>query len=187
MTGLRLALSAAALTLAVTWSAPCLAQASPTPAAPEAMNASLSHSAYKGLTLKAISVTTSFFIFAAGTGSATTGGLMAAINGVGSFLIFTGNDYGWDHFFPNTNLSTNGQFGMLSSLSRNTLKYLTLKPMLTALNVGIVYAFTDTLAATVGTSTAAILLLPGAFYVNNTLWDWYDWAHPPAQQPARAK
>jgi hypothetical protein len=22
---------------------------------------------------------------------------------------------------------------------------------------------------------AAVLLLPLTFYVNNTLWDWYDW------------
>ena len=176
----RLTLCAAALGLWASLSVPGLAQSSAPPQAKEAMNASLGHSALKGVTLKAISVTSSFFIFAAGTGSAATGGVMAAVNGVGSFLIYTGNDYAWDYLFPNTNLSSNQQsFGMFSSLSRNTLKYLTLKPMLTVLNVGIIYAFTDTLAATVGTSAAAILLLPASFYMNNMLWDWYDWAHPP--------
>ena len=184
----RLTLCAAAFGLWATWSEPAIAQTpAPPQAATEAMSASLSHSALKAATLKAISVTGSFFIFAAGTGSAATGGVMAAVNGVASYLIVVGNDYGWDHFYPNTNLSTNGQFGMFSSLSRNTLKYITLKPMLTVLNVGVVYAFTDTLAATVGTSTAVILLLPASFYVNNTLWDWYDWSHPPTQQPAPAK
>jgi len=181
----RLTVCAVAFTLWATWSTPGVAEPVPaSPPAPETMSASLSHSALKGVTLKAISVTSSFFIFAAGTGSAAAGAVMAVTNGVGSFLIYTGNDYAWDYFSPNTNLSTNHQFGVLSSLSRNTLKYITLKPMLTVLNVGIIYAFTDTLAATVGTSAAAILLLPASFYLNNTLWDWYDWAHPP---PASAK
>src|SRR5690349_7223468 len=104
----RLTLCAVALTLWATWSAPGVAEPVATPAS-EAMSASLSHSAYKGLTLKAISVTSSFFIFAAGTGSAAAGGVMAVVNGAGSFLIYTGNDYAWDYFSPNTNLSTNRQ------------------------------------------------------------------------------
>jgi uncharacterized membrane protein len=190
----RLTACAGALSLGVTWSAASVAQtpALAAPAAPDAMAASLSHSALKGVTLKAISITTSFFIFTAGTGSAAVGGLMAGLNGVGGLLIYTGNDYAWDYFSPNTNLSTNQQsFGVFSSLSRNTLKYITLKPMLTVLNVGIIYAFTETLAATAATSTAAIILLPAAFYLNNTLWDWHDWYYPPqaqeTKQPAAAK
>jgi len=177
-----------ALSLGAMWSLPSQAQ-TPAPAAPpQAMSASIGHSALKGVTLKIISITTSFFIFAAGTGSVTTGGLMAVINGVASYFIYTGNDFAWDYFYPNTNLKTNEQhFGLLSSLSRNTLKYITFKPMVTALNIGIIYAYTDTLFATAATSTAAIIVLPMSFYANNMLWDWYDYAHAPKGQAAQPK
>jgi uncharacterized membrane protein len=149
---------------------------------PKAMEASVSHSALKGLTLKAMSVSTTAVIFALGTGSVATGGLMAVMNGIGGWGIFTANDYIWDTFWPNTNLASNNQnFQATTSLSRNTLKYLTLKPALTVLNVGVIYAFTDTLTATAATSVATILVLPVLFYANNTLWDWYDWrSTPPA-------
>jgi uncharacterized membrane protein len=187
---LRATAFTAALSLSTMWSLPGQAQTpAPAPTVPaRVMSASIDHSALKGVTLKIISITTSFFIFSAGTGSATTGGLMAVINGVASFFIYTGNDYAWDYFYPNTNLSTNEhRFGLLSSLSRNTLKYITFKPLVTALNIGIIYAYTDTLTATVATSTAAIIVLPMAFYANNMLWDWYDYSHAPKGQAPQRK
>ena len=152
---------------------------------PRTMEASVSHSALKGLTLKAMSISTTAVIFALGTGSAATGGVMAVMNGIAGYGIFVANDYIWDTYWPNTNLASNNQnFQATTSLSRNTLKYLTLKPALTLLNVGVIYAFTDTLTATAATSVATIIALPMIFYVNNTLWDWYDWRSAPPEPPA---
>jgi uncharacterized membrane protein len=165
--------------------APAETTVPPTTEPPKAMEASVSHSALKGLTLKAMSVSTTAVIFALGTGSAATGGLMAVMNGIAGYGIFVANDYIWDTYWPNTNLASNNQnFQATTSLSRNTLKYLTLKPALTVLNVGVIYAFTDTLTATAATSVATIIALPMIFYVNNTLWDWYDWRSAPPEPTA---
>ena len=173
-----------------------LAQGASSPAAPpidvapppKPLEASVGHAALKGLTLKAMSVSATAVIFSLGTGSMVTGGWMAGVNGLGSYVIYVGNEYMWDTYWPNTNLASNHQdFQATSSLSRGTLKYLTLKPMLTVLNLGLIYAFTDTLTATATTGVATIMTLPALFYVNNTLWDWYDWRNAPADAPVKAK
>lgn len=145
-------------------------------AAPRAVEASVGHAAAKAVTLKAATFSTGTIIYALGTGSVYAGGVLSAINAAGSFVIYTANDYLWDYYSPNTNVSANNEtFHATSSLSRNTLKYLTFKPAVTVLNVGTIYWFTETATAMAATSTAAIVALPAMFYLNNTLWDWYDW------------
>ena len=104
-----------------------------------------------------------------------TMGALSAINAAGSFVLFTANDYGWDYFWPNTNVSANGSFHALTSLSRNTAKYLTVKPMFTAMNLGMLCWWTGSAATTAVTGGVIVVGLPLAFYLNNTLWDWYDW------------
>jgi hypothetical protein len=47
--------------------------------------------------------------------------------------------------------------------------------MLTAMNLGTVYWWTGSAATTAVAGGAIVLGLPLAFYLNNTLWDWYDW------------
>jgi uncharacterized membrane protein len=86
--------------------------------------------------------------------------------------------------------ANNESFHATSSLTRNTLKYLTFKPVVTVLNVGTIYWFTGSVAATAATGTAAVLILPLTFYLNNMLWDWYDWhsvSADTAAQPAAEK
>lgn len=97
-------------------------------------------------------------------------------------MVYVANEYGWDTYWPNTNISANNvSFGPFSSVSRNTAKYLTLKPMLTVVNVSLISMFTSTLAATATTSAGAIFVLPLMFYVNTVGWDWYDWYSNSAQ------
>ncbi len=170
---------------------PAYALAQPAPAPPPAAAASVQHSALKAVTLKALTFSTGAVIYSLGTGSVMAGTTLSAINAIGSFAIFTANDYAWDYYWPNTNISANNaSFGAFSSLSRNTLKYLTFKPMVTVLNVGTIYMFTDTLTATAATSTAALVILPFMFYLNNVGWDWYDWyrnGSPQSGAPLPAK
>jgi hypothetical protein len=143
---------------------------------PQKIDASLSHSMAKAVTLKIATFSFGTVIYSVGTGSLAAGTALSAINAAASFVILTANDYSWDYFWPNTNVAANSDnFHPLASLSRNTAKYLTLKPMLTVLNVGTVYWWTGSMATTAVTGGAAVLLLPLTFYVNNTLWDWYDW------------
>jgi len=134
------------------------------------------HSVSKAITLKVATFTTGTIIYAFGTGSLAAGSALSAINTAGSFVMLTANDYAWDYFWPNTNVKANNDsFEALNSVSRNTAKYLTFKPMVTVLNIGSIYWWTGSVANTAVTGTAAVLILPMMFYVNNTLWDWYDW------------
>ena len=106
---------------------------------PQKIDASLSHSMAKAVTLKIATFSFGTVIYSVGTGSLAAGTALSAINAAASFVILTANDYSWDYFWPNTNVAANSDnFHPLASLSRNTAKYLTLKPMLTVLNVGTV-------------------------------------------------
>jgi len=186
--GVRRAGQVAGLGLGLIWPVCGMAQTAPSDAAiskgvaPHAVEASVSHSAAKGITLKAMSVTAGTVIYAIGTGSLAAGGLLSVINGAGSYVIYVTNEYLWDYYSPNTNVSANNaSFQTTSSLTRNTKKYLTFKPAVTVLNVGTIYWFSETLAATAGMSAGAIFMLPVVFYANNVLWDWYDWHGVPPE------
>jgi hypothetical protein len=143
--------------------------------APRQAEASLAHSMAKAVTQKIATFTIGTVVYAFGTGSLAEGTTLSAIVTAGGFVVFTANDFGWDYFWPNTNVSANGSFHALTSLSRNTVKYLTLKPVLTAMHLGTLYWWTGSAATTAVAGSAIVLGLPLVFYANNTLWDWYDW------------
>jgi uncharacterized membrane protein len=183
MSGFLVRMAAAALlgtaslapTCAGAQTAPPTAPAAGAPA-PREIEASLNHSMAKAVTLKIATFTIGIAIYSVGTGNLAAGTALSAINAAGSFVILTANDYGWDYYWPNTNVSANNaNFGALASLSRNTVKYLTLKPMLTVLNLGSVYWWTGSVTSAALTGGTAVLVLPLTFYINNTMWDWYDW------------
>src|SRR4029077_9254648 len=166
------------------------APAAPAPAdgatAPKEAEASLGHAALKGLTLKITMGFYSFGIFtvAAGMGTAI-GGAMAVADAVGAYGIYVGNEYLWDTFRPNTNLKVNNEeFGVLSSLSRTTLKYLTYKPAVTAWHWAIIYTVTGSMLTTVVAGSVLWFTLPLMYYVNNTAWDLYDWSYAPGTAAA---
>ncbi len=143
--------------LAPAWAAAQPAQsASPAPQveAPRQAEASIGHSMAKAVTMKITTFTTGTVVYAFGTGSLAEGTALSAINAAGSFVAFTANDFGWDYFWPNTNVSANGSFHTLTSLSRNTVKYLTLKPILTVMNLATVYWWTGSAATTAVTGGA---------------------------------
>jgi hypothetical protein len=158
------------------------AQAAPFPAdgaaVPMVAEASLGHTALKGITLKITQGLYSFGVFTLAAGAGTTiGAAMAVADGVGAYGIYVGNEYLWDTFRPNTNLRVNNEaFGVLSSLSRTTLKYITYKPAVTAWHWGIIYAVTGSMQTTVVAGSVLWFTLPLMYYVNNTAWDLYDWS-----------
>jgi hypothetical protein len=173
--------------------APAPAPAAPAPAdgatAPKEAEASLGHAALKGLTLKITMGFYSFGVFtvAAGMGTAI-GGAMAVADAVGAYGIYVGNEYLWDTFRPNTNLKVNNEyFGILSSLSRTTLKYITYKPAVTAWHWAIIYAVTGSMLTTVVAGSVLWFTLPLMYYVNSTAWDLYDWSYAPGTAAAPAK
>ena len=50
-----------------------------------------------------------------------------------------------------------------------------MKPLFTAMNWQRWYLWTGSAATTAVTGGVIVVGLPLAFYLNNTLWDWYDW------------
>lgn len=149
--------------------------------APNAAEASLSHVALKGVTLKLTQGLYSFGVFTMLAGMGTMiGATMAVADGIGGYGIYVGNEYLWDLFYPNTNLRANNEeFGILSSLSRTTLKYITYKPTVTASHWGIIYTATGSMQTTVMAGSMLWFTLPLIYYVNNTAWDFYDWSVGP--------
>jgi len=158
------------------------AQAAPVPAdgaaAPMVAEASLGHAAVKGITLKITQGFYSFGVFTVVAGAgATIGAAMAVADAVGAYGIYVGNEYLWDTLRPNTNLRVNNEsFGVLSSLSRTTLKYITYKPAVTAWHWGIIYTITGSIQTTVLAGSMLWFTLPLMYYVNNTAWDLHDWS-----------
>lgn len=173
-----------AVTLALLWPLESIAQTAPaTP--PVSASVSVGHAATKGLTLKAALALSSLTVFYVGTGSVVASGLLTGLVSAASYTVYVTNEYLWDLYAPNTNVSANNQaFSAKSSISRNTLKFLTFKPTVMAVDWGTIYLYTGSLASMFTMGPVMSLTAPVIFYFNNTAWDWYDWhATPPAPVP----
>jgi uncharacterized membrane protein len=168
-----------AVTLALLWPLESIAQTAPA-APPVTASASVGHAATKGLTLKAALALSSLTLFYVGTGSAVASGLLTLLVSGTSYTVYVTNEYLWDRYSPNTNVSANNQsFSTKSSISRNTLKFLTFKPTVMAVDWSTIYLYTGSLASMFTLGPAISLTSPIIFYLNNTAWDWYDWHDTP--------
>lgn len=148
---------------------------------------SVSHAFAKAMTLKAGAATLAGTIFYAATGNVVDTSVLLVLGNIGATGIYMANDYLWDHFSPNTNLSANNEgFDAVGSAWRNTAKYLTFKPAMTAWSLGTTYLYTGSAATTVTVGSVGFFAFPVMFYANNMAWDWYDWysASPSAAPPA---
>jgi hypothetical protein len=119
-------------------------------------------------------------------GSVTGAGMAAAASGVIAWASFIAVDYVWDTYDPaNAKTSADQAFDTGEAARRNTLKYLTFKPVALAEKYGVLYLFSGSLATTLTWGTGLTLLSSGFFFANGMAWDWYDWqAMQPAQTPS---
>jgi uncharacterized membrane protein len=162
---------AAAIAACLLWSFPAWSQSPPV-----AEPASAAHVLEKTVTLATADAAALLAIFSVGTGNlrvatALTTGTMV----LGTFL-YPVNEYLWDYFSPNTNLSANNKsFDTSASLWRTTYKYLTFKVSITTSKFAWIYLYTGSAISMFTLGTASSLVLPVVFYLNNTAWDWYDW------------
>ena len=136
----------------------------------------MSHVLAKTVTVNAAAALVFMTIFGFGTGSLPGATVLTGGSLLASTVIYPVNEYLWDHFSPNTNLSTNNKaFDTSASLWRTTYKYLSFKAGVVTSKFAWVYLYTGSVASTVTMGTASSLALPAIFYLNNTAWDWYDW------------
>lgn len=155
---------------------------------PVAVDASLQHAATKGITLKAAVALKNWAIFTVGLGTMAGGGALTILASVNSYIAYVANEYLWDYFDPNTNISANSAaFNKQDSAWRNTAKYLTFKPASTTLEWATIYWFTGSWTAMLAMGSVTAITGPIVFYGNNIGWDWYDWYNNPGspaeQQP----
>ena len=179
-----------ALALDLLWPATGVSQPAPTfiddpkQVTPLIVEASVSHAAAKGITLRVASALKKLAIFSSGTGSLTTGAMLTVITTVSGYVIYVANEYLWDLGVPNTNVRVNNEsFDTLTSIWRNTAKYLTLKPVGMAVSWSIIYWYTGSWTATLAMGSISSLTGPLLFYANNLAWDWYDWSTAPPELP----
>jgi uncharacterized membrane protein len=145
--------------------------------------ASLATSATKATTFKIATVVTNMAIFSTGTASLAGGALLTAFNVTKSWLLYTANDYGWDTFAPleKKPAGASEDFDASASAWRTTEKFLTYKPVDTAIKFASIYLWTGSLSAMVIMGTASSVANTLIFYANNFAWDFYDWSRAPPE------
>jgi uncharacterized membrane protein len=143
--------------------------------------ASLTSSAAKATTFKIATVVTNMVIFSAGTASLAGGTLLTAFNVTKSWLLYTANDYAWDAYAPLEKKPEGASEGFDASASawRTTEKFLTYKPVDTAIKFASIYLWTESVPAMVIMGTASSVANSAIFYANNFAWDLYDWSRAP--------
>jgi uncharacterized membrane protein len=143
----------------------------------EHTTASVTHSAAKATTFKLAATATNMVIFSVGTGGLVGGGILTVFNVSKSWGLFAANDYLWDKYFPsNKNHDANQSFDANASFWRTTGKFLTYKPVDTAIKFASIYLYTGSAAAMLVYGTASSVVNTGVFYANDFAWDFYDWS-----------
>jgi hypothetical protein len=169
---------------------PAAAESAPAPAvAPQApaaagddgqpaSGASLLLSASKATTYKIGTALTNMLVFSAGTGL-VGGTVLTAFTTAQTWLIYTANDYFWDSYSPRE--ARNGEsFDVKESAWRSTEKFLTAKPLIVAIKLASIYAWTGSAAIMLIAGTISTVATTGVFYANNLGWDFYEWSKRPA-------
>jgi len=142
---------------------------------------SLTHSAMKATTFKIAATVSNLAIFSFGTGGIVGGGILTAFNVSKSWGLFTANDYLWDKYFPSDkNQDSSQAFDAKQSFWRTTGKFLTYKPVDTAIKFASIYLYTGSAAVMLVYGTASSVTNTAVFYVNDFAWNLYDWSQAPA-------
>jgi uncharacterized membrane protein len=143
----------------------------------EQSTASVTHSAAKATTFKLAATATNMVIFSVGTGGLVGGGILTVFNVSKSWGLFAANDYLWDKYFPtDKNHDANQTFDANASFWRTTGKFLTYKPVDTAIKFASIDLYPGSAAAMLVYGTASSVVNTGVFYANDFAWDLYDWS-----------
>jgi hypothetical protein len=153
-----------------------------------ANSASLSHSAVKATTLKIATSVTNLTILSFAAGGIVGGTALTLFNTVSTLIIYTGNDYIWDSYWPAPVKQTADQsFDTTGDVWRNTWKYLTFKPVVLVVKWASILVYTGSMTTMLVFGTASSVTNAAVFYANNYAWDFYDWYASVPQQAAAAK
>lgn len=142
--------------------------------------ASLGHSAIKATTFKMGSTVANVALLSYATGGIVGGVALSAFMLGSSWLVYTANDYMWDRYEPPPARQAAGEsFDFGANAWRNTLKFITFKPVVASLKVASIYVYTGSIGVATMFGAASIVSNGAIFYANNMAWDMYDWYSQP--------
>ncbi len=149
---------------------------------------SLTHSAMKATTFKVGSTVVNLVLLSSAADGIVGGAALTTFMAVSSWSIYTANDYLWDRYAPPPPRQAGEQaFDASDNAMRNTLKFLTFKPVVASVKLISLYAYTGSLATTAVFGGAAIITNSVVFYANNMLWDFYSWSAAPPPMTVTAQ
>ncbi len=154
----------------------CVLCLQPAAAQTPATDATLSHSALKGLTFKASTIIANLVIMSGAAGNVVGGVGLTAFVTAASWAVYTVNDYLWDSYAPPP---ADRSFDAADTAWRTTKKFLTYKPTVIVMGWAAIYAYTGSATTMLVFGTASTLSKTALFYVNNFAWDYYDWYTSP--------
>jgi hypothetical protein len=143
--------------------------------------ASLGLSAAKAMTYKVGTSVVNIVVYSAAVGL-VGGTLLTVFNAAQAVALYTANDYLWDTYAPKP-ASPDGSFDAEASAWRTTEKYLTFKPVVTAIKFASIYAWAGSVSTMLTVGTISLIATSGVFYVNNFAWDFYEWSQRPLAAP----
>ena len=162
--------------MSLTLTAPAFAQADVA-----VQESSLGHSALKATTFKVGSTIVNLVLLSRAADGIVGGAALTAFMTVSSWAIYTANDYLWDSYSPPpARQAGGGAFDASDNAMRNTLKFLTFKPVVASVKLISLYAYTGSLTTTAVFGGAAIVTNSVVFYANNMIWDFYSWNSTPS-------
>ena len=136
-------------------------------------------------TYQIATVVTSMAVYSLGTGSLVGGGVLTAFNAAKSWLLADANNYAWDSLLPaRPAVEEPDQGPAEESLWRKAGKYLTFKPVDTALKFGSLYLYTGSLSQSFALGSATSLTSTVVYVVNRLAWGVYSWTDP-TPEPVR--
>ncbi len=105
--------------------------------------ASLTHSAIKATTFKVATTVTNVALLSYAAGGIIGGTALSAFMLGSSWVLYTANDYFWDKYSPPAAKQASGQeFDASADVWRNTMKFLTYKPVIASIKLASLYVYT---------------------------------------------
>jgi uncharacterized membrane protein len=147
--------------------------------------ASLAESAARATTFKVGSTIVDVVMLSYATSNIFAGTALSAFMLGSSWLLFTTNDYLWNKYDPPPVRVDGEAFDLKAAAWRNTLKYLTFKPVIASIKLISLYLYTGSPAITGVFGLGSIVVNSGVFYANNMAWDMYDWYSTREVPPAK--
>ncbi len=125
-------------------------------------------------------------VFTYGTGSLVAGGVLTLFNVVKSRVLYNVNERAWDTYWTGADALQPGmETTLVQRFGRAGARYLTFKPVDTALKLGSIYLYTGSATTAIVLGSASSIASTGVYYLNDAAWELYGWMYRAPAAPAQ--